>query len=116
MDLFAKLDPNVEREKLFASEAADAIVGRLVEPVKGELKEAAFDLSRELVALAKQRFETDNESQERTLVLEAAIILVVHLNRSYPEPRDVALQLGKRLSVLARKRFFQVKQDKKKDT
>lgn len=115
MDLFAKLDPNTEREKLFAAEAAEVIAPHLGRPVEGELKGVALDLSRELVALAKQRFEHDDDDRERMLVLEIAICLVVHLDRS-PSEQDVALELGRKAAAMARKRFFPKKEGSKKDT
>lgn len=117
MDLFAKLDPNEENEKFFASEAADFLFEHLEKPVKvGDFKWTAFRLARELVDLAKQCFQIDEDSPERMLVLEFGIIVVVHLDRPSTGPRGVARELGKRLAALARRRFFPVKQGKKKDT
>lgn len=116
MDLFAKLDPNVEREKLFAVEAAEVLAEHVGRSLEGELREVALDLARGLAALAVQRFEVDDAGRERMLSLEIAISLVVHLDRSPSDAGEAAAELGRKVARLARNRFFSEKGGKKKDT
>lgn len=112
-DLFAKLDPNTEREKLFATEAAEVLTEHLGKPVEtGELKNTARSIASRLASMATTRFEVDDEMAERMLTLEIAICLLVRLDRS-----DVVVSdLGTKVAAMARKRFFSEKPKKKKDT
>lgn len=115
MDLFAKLDPNEERERVFAVNAAEVLAEHLPQPVeRGGFRVAATRLARKLVSTAREMFSYDDVVVERILVVEIGIILVVHLDR--PLDENVAVNLGRRLASLTRKRFFSEKQGKKKDT
>jgi hypothetical protein len=56
-DLLAPLDPDVQRERIFAKEVAIILVAHVGRPMgPGEPKDVAVDLGKRIASLARERF------------------------------------------------------------
>jgi hypothetical protein len=56
-DLLAPLDPDVQRERIFAKEVAIILVAHVGRSMElGEERKVALDLGRRIAALARERF------------------------------------------------------------
>lgn len=67
-NLLAPLDPEVQRENIFAKEVAIILVAHIGRPMgPGEPKDVALDLGKRIATLARERFSGGVGAQKKIL-------------------------------------------------